>query len=159
MKFCIVLRYFNLVCVGQYSYFVVTWNRTISFSITLFRCAVSSSTSMDYALWPISIQNYLWTYESVRHLVPTPCAGDQPDARSLPVQDSKTQKDKDKHLCLQRDSNPRPLYPRSQDRRLSPRGHWSAGVLYVKYSVITIRSQWPRGPRRGICSFGIVDAK
>jgi len=32
-------------------------------------------------------------------------AGDQPDARSLPTQHTTTQKDKEKHPCLKRDSN------------------------------------------------------
>jgi hypothetical protein len=32
---------------------------------------------------------------------------DQPVARPLPTQDNTTQKDADKHPCLERDSNPR----------------------------------------------------
>jgi hypothetical protein len=38
--------------------------------------------------------------------VRTPWTGDQPDARPLLVQDSTTQKDEDKLLYLERDSNP-----------------------------------------------------
>jgi hypothetical protein len=48
---------------------------------------------------------------------------DQHVARPLPTQVSITQKDEDKHPCLQRDSNPRSHYPSGQDPRPRPRGH------------------------------------
>jgi hypothetical protein len=46
-----------------------------------------------------------------------------PVARSLPIQDSSTSKEADKHPCLERDSNPRSEYPSDQDPRLDPRCH------------------------------------
>jgi hypothetical protein len=48
---------------------------------------------------------------------------DQPIARPLPTQDNTTQKDADKHPCLERDSNPQSQQPTSQDPRLRPHGH------------------------------------
>jgi hypothetical protein len=48
---------------------------------------------------------------------------DQPVARPLPTQDNITQKDADKHPCLERDSNPRSQQPTGQDRRLRLHGH------------------------------------
>jgi hypothetical protein len=48
---------------------------------------------------------------------------DQPVARPLPTQNNATQKDADKHPCLERDSNPRFQQPTGQDPRLRPHGH------------------------------------
>jgi hypothetical protein len=53
----------------------------------------------------------------------TPWTSDQPVARPLPTQDNTTQKDADKHPCLQRDSNPRSQQLTGQDPRLRPHGH------------------------------------
>jgi hypothetical protein len=41
----------------------------------------------------------------------------------LPTQDNTTQKDADKHPCLERDSNPRSQQPTDQDPRLRQHGH------------------------------------
>jgi hypothetical protein len=41
---------------------------------------------------------------------------DQPVARPLPTQGNTTQKDADKHPCLERDSNPRSQQPTGQDK-------------------------------------------
>jgi hypothetical protein len=41
---------------------------------------------------------------------------DQPVARPLRTHDNTTQKDTDKHPCLERDSNPRSQQPTSHDR-------------------------------------------
>jgi hypothetical protein len=53
----------------------------------------------------------------------TPWTSDQPVARPLPTQDNATQKDADKHPCVERDSNPRSRQPTGQDPRLRPHGH------------------------------------
>jgi hypothetical protein len=47
----------------------------------------------------------------------TPRMSDQPVSRPLPTQDSTTQKNEDRHPCLERDSNPRSVYPSDQGPR------------------------------------------
>jgi hypothetical protein len=65
----------------------------------------------------------------------TPWTSDQPVARPLPTQDNTTQKDADRHPCLERDSNPRSQQPTGQDPRLRPHGHrdrhWNS--YHIKY--------------------------
>jgi hypothetical protein len=48
----------------------------------------------------------------------TPWTKGQPVARPLPTQDNTTQKDEDKHPCLERDSKPRFQYASDQEPRL-----------------------------------------
>jgi hypothetical protein len=77
----------------------------------------------------------LWTFGR------TPWTGDQPVARSLPTQDSTTQKNADTHPCLQLDSNPRSQY--SSGRRqtawpLGPAVNWDA---FYKMSQISTRTR------------------
>jgi hypothetical protein len=49
--------------------------------------------------------------------------GDKPSARPMPIQDSTTQKDNNKHPCRKRDSNPRSQRPSDQGLRFRLRGH------------------------------------
>jgi hypothetical protein len=44
-------------------------------------------------------------------------------SQGLPTQSNTTQKDADKHPCLERDSNPRSQQPSGQDPRLRPHDH------------------------------------
>jgi hypothetical protein len=66
--------------------------------------------------------------------------GNQSDARPLPTQDSTTQKDKDKHPCLKRDSNPRSQRPIYQGLCRRPYGYWDRRRFIVRFQVLTAAS-------------------
>jgi hypothetical protein len=53
----------------------------------------------------------------------TPWTRGRPVARSLPTQDSTTQKDENKHPCFEWDSNTESQYPSGQDPLPRQRGH------------------------------------
>jgi hypothetical protein len=63
----------------------------------------------------------------------TPLTSDQPVARPLPTQDNTTQKDADKHPCLERDSNPRSQQPTVQDPRPRPYGNFDLHSLCLHF--------------------------
>jgi hypothetical protein len=58
-----------------------------------------------------------------RHLVELTGRGSRPVARPVPTQDNTTQKDENKHPCLEQNLNPRSQYPCCQYSRLRLRGH------------------------------------
>jgi hypothetical protein len=59
-----------------------------------------------------------------RHLIELLERVISPSQMPLSTQDNTTQKDADKHPCLEKDSNPRSQCPSDQRPRLRPRGHW-----------------------------------
>jgi hypothetical protein len=61
----------------------------------------------------------------------TPWTSDQPIARPLPTQENTTQKDKDRHPCLQRDSNLWSKCPSNKGPRPRPHGpcDWQLWLL------------------------------
>jgi hypothetical protein len=79
-----------------------------------------------------------------------PWTNDQPVARPLPTQGNTTQKHKDKHPCLERDSNPRSEQPSGQDLRLRPHGHrnWLSHSLPILFFFdISVLYEEYRGPK------------
>jgi hypothetical protein len=68
-----------------------------------------------------------------------PRTSDQPVARPLHTQDNTTQKDADKHPCLERDSNPRSQQPTGQDARLIPHGHCDRRTYCIVYQNIPVQ--------------------
>jgi hypothetical protein len=85
----------------------------------------SSSSSSARRIRPCTVFQFRITYEimTLFHIWQDCLDGDRPDARTLPPRERTTQKDEDKHPCIERNSNPSSQYPTDQDPRPRPRGH------------------------------------
>jgi hypothetical protein len=77
--------------------------------------------------------------------------GDQPNNKLLTIQDSKTQKDKDKHPCCKWDSNPHSQHPSNQGE--------SDDYDDVDMKVIVILSLKLQGKQRKLCVICLVNQR
>jgi hypothetical protein len=77
-----------------------------------------------YGLGLVTCSNYFMKLWIISTTGRTPWTGDQPDARQLLTQASTTQKNKHKHPCRKRNSNPGSQRPSNEGLRLRQRGHW-----------------------------------
>jgi hypothetical protein len=87
--------------------------------------AVAPLVGWILSYWFKSPRNYSF-FPCFSAVLAEPCFSSdegRPIAKTLPTQASTTQKDKDKHPCLEHDSNLRSQYPSGQDSRPRPRDH------------------------------------